>query len=144
MSGEFENALSKVIAKSWTDPDFRARLLSSPKDTLAAEGIGVPDNLNINIVEDTDSTVHVVLPYVSSAVTELDESALEAVAAGKSRGGQRIRLPGPGGKDPRLPTGPVIEDYAAPELVRERIEGLGGKLSWDCGPSGCSRFQCGF
>ena len=77
-------------------------------------------------------------------MTELDESALEDVAEGKYRGGQRIRLKGTGGKDPRLNKGKVIEEYEENEIVRERIEGLGGKLSWDCGPSGCSMFQCGF
>ena len=73
------NAFAKVIAKAWGDEAFRARLLADPTAALAAEGIAAPAGKTFAIVEDTDDTVHFVLP---SRPTELSDDELDSVAAG--------------------------------------------------------------
>jgi hypothetical protein len=71
----------KVVAKAWTDEGFKAKLLSDPHVALAEAGIEVPAGKTVKVVENTQDTVHVVLPP-PPAEDELTDEALENVAAG--------------------------------------------------------------
>ncbi len=135
MNQDFEEQMKAIIERSCFDSDFRLSLISDPKGTIEKEGLTVPDTVNINIVEDTSNTVNIVLPHISSDADQLDIETLKAVAGGKSRNfGYRSSKGRPIKK---------LEEYESPEILKEKIKD-GGSLSWDCGPSGCSMFQCNF
>ena len=52
-----------VIDKANDDADFRARLLSNPKEAIEqAVGVTVPDGFTIKVHEEDSMTAHLVLP----------------------------------------------------------------------------------
>ena len=78
-----EQMRSDIVNKAGTDPEFRARLVSAPKDAVReVVGSALPEGLDISVHEETSHSVHLVLPVGN----RLSKSQLEAVAA--SRGGQ--------------------------------------------------------
>lgn len=56
------NPLARVIARTWADPGFKARLIADPIATLKAEGVTMPDGVTVAVVENTADHVHLVLP----------------------------------------------------------------------------------
>jgi hypothetical protein len=90
---EYRKALGQVIAKAWTDPTFKQRLLAEPKAVAQEYGISIPSGLEVRVVENTPTLVHIVLP--ARPAGELSDEQLEAVAGGLAR------LP-----DPDEPVGP--------------------------------------
>lgn len=62
--------MGKVIARAWSDAEYRKRLHSHPHDVLAEAGIAVPKNQKIKVLEDSADTVHVVIPARPSHVTD--------------------------------------------------------------------------
>ena len=68
-----------VLDKANEDADFRARLLSNPKDAIEqAVGVTVPDGFTIKVHEEDSRTAHLVLPPTS----KLSSAELSAVAGG--------------------------------------------------------------
>ena len=76
---ESQVAWGKVVAKAWSEELFKRRLLADPKTVLKEHGIEVPGNVTIKVVEDSGTTVHLILP---DAPAELCEAELEQVAGG--------------------------------------------------------------
>ncbi len=74
---------AQVIARAWSDPDFRAQLLNDPKTVLAGYGVDLPAGLNLKIVENTADTIHIVLPAKPSQASELSDEDLQNLAGGK-------------------------------------------------------------
>ena len=74
---------AQVIARAWSDPDFKAQLLNDPKAAIAGYGIDLPEGVNLKIVENTADTIHIVLPAVPSQVSELSDEDLQNLAGGK-------------------------------------------------------------
>ena len=76
---------AKVMAQAMTDSVFRKRLLADPVRTLRGAGFEVSDDLTIQVVEDTATLRHFVLPAPvdDSLLTDFD---LDAVAGGRSGG----------------------------------------------------------
>jgi hypothetical protein len=75
----------QIIAKAMKDEAFRQQLLSNPKVTLERElGIGLPADVNVEVHEDTATTLHLVLPMKAqeSPMHELSDSDLEAAVGG--------------------------------------------------------------
>jgi hypothetical protein len=75
----------KLIAKATKDETFRKNLLTSPRETLETElGINIPDAVNINVLEEDQSSFYLVLPPVINPETEdeLSEAELEMVSGG--------------------------------------------------------------
>ncbi len=61
------SAFGRLINEAVTNPDTRRRLVHSPKQTLAAAGVTLPEGLNLRILENTDQLIHIVLPpFVAS------------------------------------------------------------------------------
>ena len=77
-----EALLGKVIARSWDDPGYKARLLSNPRAVLAEAGLDVPGGVEITVSEQRPGTLHLTLPPKPAGDGTLDEKALEAVAGG--------------------------------------------------------------
>jgi hypothetical protein len=51
-----------ILGKALLDSSFRERLISKPEETLQREGIAIPGNKKIKVVECTDELLYVVLP----------------------------------------------------------------------------------
>jgi hypothetical protein len=73
---------SKVVAKAWADEAYKNKLKSDPAAVLKAEGLAVPEGVQLTVVENTASLTHLVLPALPSEAANLDEAALgERLAA---------------------------------------------------------------
>jgi Nitrile hydratase, alpha chain len=75
-----------IVRRSLEDEEFRQRLLDDPKGTLEQEiGRGLPEGVQVRVVEESADTIYLVLPS-ASAVGEgggsLSDEALEAVSGG--------------------------------------------------------------
>ena len=77
---EFQKNWAKVIAKAWSDPAFKKKLLQNPETTLAAEGIPMPKGMHIEIHENTNKIIHLNLPERPEG--DLSEEKLLKIAAG--------------------------------------------------------------
>ena len=74
----------RLVQRSLQDEEFRQRLLEDPKGTLEQEiGRGLPEGVQVRVVEESSDTIYLVLPS-ASAVGEgggsLSDQDLEAVA----------------------------------------------------------------
>ena len=68
-----------VLDKANEDADFRARLLSNPKDAIEqAVGVTVPEGFTIKVHEADSTTAHLVLPPTG----KLSPADLSTVAGG--------------------------------------------------------------
>ena len=75
----------QLIEKAMKDQDFRQRLLENPKTVIAEEtGVKIPEGLNVKVLQEDQSSVYLVLPFIypESKETELCESELEMVSGG--------------------------------------------------------------
>jgi len=63
---------------------LKQRFLSDPHAVLAEHGMDVPEGINVNVVENTDNTVHVTLPAAPDAHADLSDEELENAAGGIS------------------------------------------------------------
>ncbi len=76
---EMNKKMGQVIARAWSDADFKARLLADPAETLRAEGIEVPAGVKVRAVENTDEQFYLVIPQKPG---DLSEEQLSNVAGG--------------------------------------------------------------
>lgn len=84
MSNQLD-AQAQIIAKALKDPNFKESLLSDPKAAIAKElGVDIPDSVNINVLEATDTNLYLVIPSSDSdnADGELSTEQLASVAGG--------------------------------------------------------------
>ena len=77
------NKMSTLIAACWKDDALKQRFLSDPHAVLAEHGMDVPEGMNVNVVENTDNTVHVTLPAAPTAHADLSDAELANAAGGK-------------------------------------------------------------
>ena len=54
--------LAKLFANCWKDEALKARFMSDPKADLAEYGMSVPDGMDVKVIENGDSHVHITLP----------------------------------------------------------------------------------
>ncbi len=81
---QFQKAYGKLVAKAWSDDDFKAKLLADPMKVFKDNGIEIPDAIEVRMVENTADTMHFILPTVPS--DELTDEQLERAAGGKPGG----------------------------------------------------------
>jgi len=74
---EFQKAYGKLVAKAWSDDEFKAQLLSDPMKVFKENSMEVPVGIEVRIVENTADTMHFILPPRSS--DELTDEALPSV-----------------------------------------------------------------
>lgn len=80
-NGDRQSAFARIVARAWSDPVFKARLLAQPESILAEAGITPPPGAKFSIVEDTATVAHLVLARPPGG-GELSDTALERVAGG--------------------------------------------------------------
>ena len=82
--GEIQDLLTKF---SKSNPKYREALVKNPKMVLEGQmGGKLPEGVSVKAVEESPSTIYVVVPYVPKAGAELSDNELEAVAGGKAIG----------------------------------------------------------
>ena len=91
---EQRNALAQLFAACWKDEALKARFQSDPKAVLAEYGIDVPANMNVNVVENTDNTVHITMPMAPAGAADLSDGELGNVAGGFTYSGH-ANVPNP-------------------------------------------------
>ena len=74
--------INNILAKCWADETFKQKLLADPTAILKAEGVEIPADYTVRVLENTDKVVNYVLPPNPNA--ELSDSELEVVAGGKA------------------------------------------------------------
>ena len=57
-----QSILSQIFLECWREDTFKQRFLNDPKSVLTEYGISTTDDIDIEVVENTDRKVHVVLP----------------------------------------------------------------------------------
>jgi len=80
MQNKYQKEFSQMIAKAWTDPAFKKKLMSHPKEALLEFGIPAPEGAKVHIVENTDKDWTFVLPAKPEG--SLSETELRDVAGG--------------------------------------------------------------
>ena len=76
---EFQKAYGKLVAKAWSDAEFKMKLLADPMRVFKENSMEVPMGIEVRIVENTTGVMHFILPPEPS--DELTDEQL-AVAAG--------------------------------------------------------------
>jgi hypothetical protein len=76
---------NQIVTRALTDAAFKQRLLADPARVFTEQGIEVPSGVEIRVLENTDSVVHLTLP-ASAAAGELSETELAAVTGGLNIG----------------------------------------------------------
>ena len=76
------NALSDLFSACWQDEALKNRFLSEPKAVLVEYGIDVPENMDVNVIENSDTCMNITMPPAPSQTPELSDSELSAVAGG--------------------------------------------------------------
>ena len=76
------NKMNTLIAACWKDDALKQRFLSDPHAVLAEHGMDVPEGMNVNVVENTDTTVNVTLPAAPEGHGELSDDELANAAGG--------------------------------------------------------------
>ena len=79
---EEKNTLAQLFAACWKDEALKARFMTDPKAVLAEYGIDMPANIDVNVVENTDNTVHITMPQAPAGDGELSDEELGNVAGG--------------------------------------------------------------
>lgn len=86
-TGRMPNLEAQLITQAIQDPAFRQRLVGNPKAVLAEQGLDVPEDVQINVLQESSTQYYLVLPALelptgSGEVAELSDEELEAVAGG--------------------------------------------------------------
>ena len=76
------NKMNTLIAACWKDDALKQRFLSDPHAVLAEHGMDVPEGINVNVVENTDNTVHITMPAAPTANADLSDEELENASGG--------------------------------------------------------------
>ena len=79
---EQRNQLADLFAACWKDEALKQRFMADPKAVLAEYGMDVPDGMAVNVVENTDNTVHITMPAPPSGSMGLSDEELSNAAGG--------------------------------------------------------------
>lgn len=82
-----EQIEANLVTKAWNDNSFKQKLINKPKFAIAEEGINLPENIEVKVIEETPRTFYIVIPQPPMEDEELSEADLESVAGGRGGGG---------------------------------------------------------
>ena len=88
---QLDAAYDRVVARAWSDPAYKTRLMKDPHTVLEEAGLSVAPDVKINVVENSDKVLNIVLPPPIEE-GEFSDGELEKIAAGAACGA------GPGSK----------------------------------------------
>ncbi|MBI1209245.1 MAG: NHLP leader peptide family natural product precursor [Azospirillum sp.] len=74
-------ALQHIVAKAWSDPGYRARLIADGTAVARSEGLAFRDGISVRILENSPTLLHIVLPVQPSS-GPMDDAELEALSGG--------------------------------------------------------------
>ncbi len=78
---DFQRAYGKVVARAWSDPEFKALLLEDARAALASVGIEYPADVEVHVRENNATEMNLVLPPLP-AEGELSEEQVDQIANG--------------------------------------------------------------
>ena len=78
---EQSRQMQQIIAKCWSDEAFKEKLVADPHAILAAEGVEIPEGVNIKVLSNSAETFHFVIPAMPEG-KELSDDELDGVAGG--------------------------------------------------------------
>lgn len=85
MTGERNKLIwGEIVARAWRDEAFKQQLLSNPKQVLTEAGMSVADGVELQVVQDTPTIRHLVLPVAPTGPQSLSEDELDLVSGGGS------------------------------------------------------------
>lgn len=75
MNQENNKKWQKIVAKAWADEGYKKRLLDDPNTVLKEEGLEIPEGVNFRIIEDTEKTRTLILPWpkVEGDIEDMEE-----------------------------------------------------------------------
>jgi hypothetical protein len=83
---EFE---ARIVKKAWEDPAYRQRLIANPRGVVSEElakikeGVSVPANVKVTVLEEKVDQIYLVIPVNPREVTgKLGDKELQGVAGG--------------------------------------------------------------
>ena len=79
---DLKDNLAKIFACCWKDENFKERFKADPATVFAEHGMEIPENLKVNVVENTNTTVFITLPVTPENVDELSDAELESASGG--------------------------------------------------------------
>ena len=80
---------ARIIARAANDATFKQDLLHNPKTTIEkAFEVKFPATAIVQVQQDSNGTLHVVLPAPESSLVELDDAQLSQVTGGSGNAGQ--------------------------------------------------------
>lgn len=85
-----------IIVKAWRDDKFRRNLLSNPKKAIEDEfNVKVPDDMNISVHEENETSLHLIVPSVPSnfSADRLSDDELKEVIGGVLATGHLAAFP---------------------------------------------------
>ena len=77
---ESQKAYGKLVAKAWSDDDFKAQLLSDPMTVFKENDLIIPEGIEVRMVENTENIRYFILPPEPSE--ELTDEELDGAAGG--------------------------------------------------------------
>ncbi len=85
MLQERTRIVEEIVTRAWSDASFKKQLLENPtKAVEAIYGLKLPESIKVKVIEETEDTRYVVIPYRPPVCDELSNEDLEAVAGGIS------------------------------------------------------------
>jgi hypothetical protein len=73
---------NELMIKSATDFAFRAALLADPRRVLTEQGVAVPADVTVRVVESTRTELVIAIPPAVAENADLDDDALAGVTGG--------------------------------------------------------------
>jgi hypothetical protein len=59
---DYRRRYGKIVARAWSDDDYKARFLADPATVMREVGIELPGGAQVKVVENTPHLLHLVLP----------------------------------------------------------------------------------
>jgi len=81
MNNPAARARAKIIVRAWKDPEFKARLMADPKTVCRENGLELPDEMNLEVLEADHESLLFVVPSDGPAAEEVRQMTQQEVHA---------------------------------------------------------------